>query len=69
MIIYILIILLGFSFLILNNEFNKYKKKMNKKFNSLVKRLKIYEYNQNCIFDEIINSKGVHCHKKRKNSK
>lgn len=70
MINFILIVLLGLMFLIMYSEFNEYKKKTNKKIHSLIKRMKMYEYNQNCIFDEIVNSsKGVYCHKKRKNGK
>lgn len=69
MINFILIVLLGLMFLIMYSEFNEYKKKTNKKIHSLIKRMKMYEYNQNCIFDEIISSKGVYCHKKRKNGK
>lgn len=69
MINFILIVLLGLMFFITYIEFNEYKKKINKKFHSLIKRMKMYEYNQNRIFDEIANSKGVHCYKKRKNCK
>lgn len=71
MIGFILIILLIFSvfFLIDNIIIEKYQKKINKKLNSLIKRMKMYEYNQKCIFDEIINSKGVYYHKKGKNCK
>lgn len=69
MISFILIFLLGLMFLIMYSEFKEYKNKTNKKIHSLIKRMKMYEYNQNCIFDEIISSKGVYCHKKRKNGK
>lgn len=69
MINFILIVLLVSMFFIIYIEFNEYKKKTNKKMHSLIKRMKMYEYNQNCIFDEIINSKGVYYHKKGKHSK
>lgn len=69
MINFILIVLLGSMFFIIYIEFNEYKKKINKKMHSLIKRMKMYEYNQNCIFDEIINSKGVYYYKKGKHSK
>lgn len=71
MIGFILIILLIFSvfFIFYHVELERYEEKTNKKIKYLIKRMKMYEYNQNCIFDEIINSKGVHYHKKGKNCK
>lgn len=68
-IVFILLILVSIALFINKIEFKDYKKKNNKRINNLVNRMKNYEHNQNCVFDEIVSLKGVDYHKKRKNSK
>lgn len=53
MIILILILLLIICICLIDRDLQRYKKTMNKKYNALVKRMKILTHNQDNAFDYI----------------
>lgn len=61
-----IIILYFVCVFILYRQFEKYEKQYNKRINALARRLKKYEYNQNCIFDEIVQLKEGGCRNENK---